>query len=53
MNEQLKELTKPVMEWLNKNGHPHMKVIIETNSVELVEGVSAFTTDEFITDKMV
>ena len=50
MNEQLKELTKPVMEWLNKNGHPHMKLIIENDGYELVEGVCANHTNEYIPD---
>lgn len=29
---------RPMIEWLNKNCHPHVKVIITTTDAELVEG---------------
>jgi len=32
------KVVKPVMKWLKKNCHPHMKVIIDSNVAELVEG---------------
>jgi hypothetical protein len=44
------EIVKPVMEWLAKNKHPHMIVIIEATRAELVEGVECVATDEFVPD---
>lgn len=37
--EQFELLTKQLIEWLNKNGHPHMTIIINCNSAELLEGI--------------
>ena len=44
------EVVKPVMEWLAKNKHPHTSVIIEATRAEMVEGVEAVLTDEFVQD---
>jgi hypothetical protein len=38
---ELMDLCTPVIEWMNKNYHPHTKVIIESNGFELVEGLLA------------
>jgi hypothetical protein len=38
---ELMELSIPVIEWINKNYHPHMKLIIDCNGYELVEGTLA------------
>lgn len=37
--EELEEATKAIVDLLKKKGHPHMKVIIEQDHIELVEGV--------------
>ena len=54
MNDQqrkeFKKLADQLIKFLNDNGHPHMKVIIDTNSAEIVEGVSAYQNNEFIKD---
>lgn len=54
MNEeaqkQFEEVVKPVMKWLAENKHPHSKIIIESNSAELVEGTMVLSTDEFLVD---
>jgi hypothetical protein len=53
MNEGEKtfeEIVKPVIEWLAKNKHPHMTIIIDGTHAELVEGVESVVTDEFIPD---
>lgn len=44
------EVVSPVMKWLAESCHPHMKIIIESNTSELVEGQASFTTDKFLTD---
>lgn len=43
--EQFKKATEPAVEWLNRNGNPHQKIIIEMGSVELVSGEVGFTTE--------
>jgi hypothetical protein len=39
--DEFKALCKPLNEWLQKNYHPHTKIIIETDSAEIVEGTMA------------
>jgi hypothetical protein len=36
--EEFKELAKPLNEWLQKNGHPNMIIIISFDGAEVVEG---------------
>ena len=36
--EQLIAVATPVAQWLQKHCHPHVKVIIEVDSIELTEG---------------
>ena len=52
MNEaqrkEFRKLADQLIKFLNNNGHPHMKVIIDTNHAEIVEGVTAYKNDEFI-----
>lgn len=36
--EEFEKLAKPLNKWLQKNGHPHMTIIITFDSAELVEG---------------
>jgi len=44
------EATKPLIKWLNDNGHPHMTIIVSTTHAELLEGVVAINTHEFVKD---
>ena len=44
------ELAKPLIKWLNDHGHPHHKIIIDNESVELFEGEARFNTQEFWKD---
>lgn len=32
---------RPLIEWLNENGHPHNTIIVTTTSAELLEGVKS------------
>lgn len=41
---------RPLMKYLAKNHHPHVKVIVEGNCAELLEGEKCFNTDEYILD---
>lgn len=47
---EFKKLTDPVIKFLNENFHPHVKVIIDVGSAELVEGKMAHRTEEFFRD---
>ena len=44
------EVCRPLMEWLTTNKHPHTKVIVESDSAEMVEGVVCFKTDDYLRD---
>jgi hypothetical protein len=46
--KEFKQLTKPVIEWLNANCNPHTTVIIDPISAALVEGVIVYTTYEHV-----
>ena len=48
--KQLEELSKPIMKFLAENFHPHVKVIVENNRAEILEGSATVATDEFIKD---
>lgn len=43
--ELAKKAVEPAVKWLQKNGHPHEKIIIEQGSVELVEGKFGFSVE--------
>lgn len=47
---EFKVLTRPLIEWLNANFNPHVKVIVEVTGAELTTGVACYTTDDFIRD---
>lgn len=48
--EEFESITRPVIEWLNKNCHPHITVTIEPTRAELSEGVFSFPTNDYLTD---
>lgn len=47
--QEFENLTKPLIKFLN-DFHPHVKIVIDTNSAEMVEGVTIYVTNEFIKD---
>jgi hypothetical protein len=47
---EFEELVRPVMKWMSENLHPHTKIIIESNSAELLEGDMAVSTNEYLID---
>jgi hypothetical protein len=49
-NESLLEAAKPLIKYLNENCCPHVTAIVDSQSVELVEGIMTSRTDEFLTD---
>jgi len=48
--DELLEVSKPLIKWLNENCHPHVIALVEPDRVELVEGLAMIKTDEFIKD---
>jgi len=48
--EEFERVTRPVIEFLNKNCHPHTTVTIETNHASLFEGVCAYPCEDYIPD---
>jgi hypothetical protein len=47
---EFEKAAKPLIEWLNENCHPHMKVIVDHTHAELVEGQMSFVTHEYLRD---
>ncbi len=39
LQKQFRELAQPLVEFLQKNYHPHAKIIIDCTSAEIVEGL--------------
>lgn len=37
---EMKELALPLMRWLEKNCHPHVKAIVHNTNIELLEGIA-------------
>lgn len=51
--EQIKEFeeaAKPLVKYLAENHHPHMTVIVDCSSAEIMEGKASVKIDEFILD---
>ena len=46
--KEFKELTDKIIKFLNDNYHPHCKIIITTDSAELVEGIVCSFNNSFI-----
>jgi hypothetical protein len=43
-NEQIQEMKQaalPLMQWLEKNCHPHVKAIVDSERTEVVEGLAS------------
>jgi hypothetical protein len=38
-NEELKEAAKPLVDYIRKNYHPHVTVIVDCMHAEVLEGV--------------
>lgn len=48
--EEFEGISKPMIKWLNDNCHPHVTIIVDNSSSELVEGITSLVTQEFIND---
>lgn len=48
--EEFIAVAKPLIKWMNENCHPHTTTIVTCVNAELLEGVCAFHTEEFLRD---
>lgn len=48
--QQFEAVVRPLIEWLNANCHPHVTVIVDNTSAELVEGIAAVRTRDYVRD---
>lgn len=48
--DELLEVSKPLIKWLNENYHLHVTAVVDCTSVELVESIAMNRTEEFIKD---
>jgi hypothetical protein len=49
-HDDLEELVKPLIKWLNDNCHPHTQLIIEPDGAQLVEAMARVVNLEYIKD---
>jgi len=47
---EFESLARPLIKWLNDNCNPHVTVIIEPNAAQLLTGLVAFSTDDYLCD---
>ncbi|MBC7906890.1 MAG: hypothetical protein H7Y60_09115 [Rhodospirillaceae bacterium] len=48
--DSFREAVEPLVKWLNENGNPHTKIIVDQTSAELVEGVMCHRTEAYLKD---
>ena len=48
--KEFQEACKPLMKYLSENHHPHVKVIIDGDTAELVEGILFTQDNQYIVD---
>lgn len=49
--QEFEAVTRPVIEWLNANGNPHMAIVIDPTSAVLYGGEIAYTTNDYLREK--
>ncbi|MFA5378819.1 MAG: hypothetical protein WC455_23910 [Dehalococcoidia bacterium] len=48
--KEFEEVTRPLIKWLNDNGHPHVTVIVDNTVAQMFEGICVFHTEEYWKD---
>ena len=48
--KELEVASKPLIEFINKNFHPHAKVIVDCSGAELLEGCMFFVDENLVVD---
>ncbi len=47
---EFEKLSRPLIEYICKNYNPHTRVVIDCTSAELVEGIEAINTEDYLVD---
>lgn len=48
--QEFGHLARPLIAWLNEKHHPHTTIIITPTSAEVMEGIMAFPTNDYLKD---
>lgn len=48
--QEMLEAARPLLKWHNDNCHPHCRLIVDANTIELIEGVATNSTDDYLKD---
>lgn len=48
--DPFEQAVRPLMKYMAENQHPHTTVIVDSTSVQLLEGKQVYNTNEFIVD---
>lgn len=48
--KEFEEAARVIMQFLGKNFHPHVTVIIDNSRAEILEGSASVVTDDYIPD---
>ncbi len=49
-SKAFEEAARPLIKWLNDNGHPHMTIIVTPTGAELLSAEAAFQTHDYLRD---
>jgi len=47
---EFEKVARPLMKWLNENGHPHMQVVITPTNAQVFSSEISFNTEEYLVD---
>jgi hypothetical protein len=50
ISKKFEEVARPLIDFINENYHPHVTVIVDSTHAEILEGISAFTTEDYLRD---
>lgn len=50
LRKEFESVTRPVIEWLNANYHPHVSVMLDPTSAKLVEDCMCYQTHDYLRD---
>lgn len=48
--EEMLEAAKPLIQFLNTHGNPHVYILVDTISAQLLEGIAVVRTLEYLKD---
>lgn len=48
--EEFEKVSRPLIEFMNDNCHPHVHTVVDCTHAEISEGVCSFVTNEYVKD---